>query len=882
MAWIWPRNSPAQLARYANPDVYSYIGGIPQQRFDLGRRATATAVYDVLRDRDKPPRYALEKYFAERNQQSIRSPREILDSPREGTCLDLALLYCGACLGAELYPLLLVTRNHALAAVSMEWDIRTHVQASRIAGMQNGLLMSDRREFLVEQARVGKYVIVECTGFAEHAARGKGTLDFDAAAAAGLATLEVSDLAFGVDLIAQQVEWGYAPEPLEWSGSRQVQIMPVPSYYVRRNKVHDSIREALGSPGVVAIYGMPGLGKSTLAAAVAREVEKQFPGGVLWTTLGTAQASPAEAEAAAKNVLALIENKKTLLVVDDVWRRSDAALYLTGGPDVHVLITTRMGIVASVAENRFEPEVLSSTESVELMSGRLARSLTPEESEQAKILAQRVGYLPLALDLAAALIEYGQNWDDLIAAFEEEVGRLEALDQPGADEEPEYARKRVSLEASFQLSLRGLSASDRNAFSWLGVMAEDSSITAAASAKLWGVNESRARERLVVLRERGLLLAGAPDLEGRRTWRMHDLVRNTARAELTRTVALSDAHRELLVRWKPPTSNWTDCPDDGYFPDHLALHLEKAGLLDELDQFLIQESPTQGNAWFERREGLGQVTGYTADLARMSRLHPGELRWSLMRASVNSLAAKTPGKIGAALVRKQVWTIRQAIGSVRHIANWRHQLWELVELGAGSEGGGTAGSRPRITGVLRRPGKVGGLLSRLRPTLAGGTDLRSRGSGRKVTRVFAGPGAVQPAPSICRVGISNPGSKHCRRVRRERGADDQPATGRAFSGCRRIGLGNCLREEVSYASIWRRGCLGFVRNPFGGDRARPRKPGVARTAERRPLAQYHDPGSSAIPGERMAEACRGSEDAGKLGEPCYGAGCDRSRCGSCF
>ena len=75
------------------------------------------AIYDALKERDI--RYALEEYHPSQALQTIRTPPEILIAPREGTCLDLAALYCGLCLANELLPILILIEGHALAAVSL-------------------------------------------------------------------------------------------------------------------------------------------------------------------------------------------------------------------------------------------------------------------------------------------------------------------------------------------------------------------------------------------------------------------------------------------------------------------------------------------------------------------------------------------------------------------------------------------------------------------------------------------------------------------------------------------------------------------------------------------------------------------------------------------
>ena len=75
-----------------------------------------------------------------------------------------------------------------------------------------------------------------------------------------------------------------------------IQVPPLPQYFVSRDEVAEPILEDLfaedsQSPGILvvsAIHGLGSIGKSTLAAYLAHreDVQKRFPDGILWATLG--------------------------------------------------------------------------------------------------------------------------------------------------------------------------------------------------------------------------------------------------------------------------------------------------------------------------------------------------------------------------------------------------------------------------------------------------------------------------------------------------------------------------------------------------------------------------------------------------------------------
>jgi len=122
-------NRRKRLARFVTPESGALVE--TTQCTDLlqqpdGCRQLVQAIYEALAA--KQIQYAPEKYHPSEAIQLIRTPLEILEAPREGTCLDLAVLFCGLCLGYDLLPWLVVIEGHALTAVSLthglrEWNV---------------------------------------------------------------------------------------------------------------------------------------------------------------------------------------------------------------------------------------------------------------------------------------------------------------------------------------------------------------------------------------------------------------------------------------------------------------------------------------------------------------------------------------------------------------------------------------------------------------------------------------------------------------------------------------------------------------------------------------------------------------------------------------
>lgn len=216
MSWKWPKIERQGLARYALPDAARNFA-LGTSRYDLaqgasGRRNLANAIYSSLQS--KKINYALEKYNGSDAVQLIRTPSEIIEQ-KEGTCLDLALLFCGVCLGNELLPLIVLIQGHALAAVSLSYDLRTKdaFDRSERQFFHDGLITEE--EALRNLAASGAYLPIECTGFSatqklpaelpEGNGRDfQGLLSFDRAVVAGTEQLSRADrpFLFALDIAA--------------------------------------------------------------------------------------------------------------------------------------------------------------------------------------------------------------------------------------------------------------------------------------------------------------------------------------------------------------------------------------------------------------------------------------------------------------------------------------------------------------------------------------------------------------------------------------------------------------------------------------------------------------------------------------------------------
>ncbi|WP_414588918.1 effector-associated domain EAD1-containing protein, partial [Scytonema sp. PCC 10023] len=511
------------------------------------------------------------------------------------------------------------------------------------------------------------------------------------------------------------------------------QAPPLPYYFVERPEYSEDLKNRLLTQDrstlvITAIHGLGSVGKSTLAAALAhdKDVQAHFCDGILWATLGQqpdvlsllsgwVQAlrdydfKPTSIEAATSHLRTLLYDKAVLLVVDDAWETKHAQAFNIGGSRCQVLVTTREGAIAdALGASTYSLDVMEPSQAMELLTKKLGRDLKDAERQSAADLALAVGYLPLALELAAAEIASGTSWVDLLQDLQLEVARLKTFDRPESEEiTDEASLKRLSLTASLNLSVQRLSKEKRLYFSWLGVLPEDATITKAMTATLWDMNERDASKTLQYLRNKALLLLGVSLLDGTPTYRLHDLFHDLARNLLTAPSEPKDgnlpglgltfvnAHAIFLEKYRPKTKKdlWHTLPNDGYIHQHLVWHFEKAERKEEIHQLLWEESETKLNGWYEVRERLGQTTGYLTDIARawqvakynyneqtLPRVVGLQCRYALIQASLNSLAANLPINLLVALVKKGEWTPEKGLVYVLQTPDSKQRINSLLAL----------------------------------------------------------------------------------------------------------------------------------------------------------------------------------------------------------
>jgi tetratricopeptide (TPR) repeat protein len=229
--------------------------------------------------------------------------------------------------------------------------------------------------------------------------------------------------------------------------------------FTGREQLLADLRADLLKKGKQALFGLGGVGKTQIAVEYAYRHRDEYT-AVLWCFAGTEQSlrggyaaiaalldlPEKESQEQAKITEAvkswLEQNAGWLLVLDNADDPAMVKPFLPQGNTGHLLLTSRaysfqkIGLVSPREVN-----VLSPDEAREFLLRRTGKA--PTEKSEADALAKEVGYLPLALEQAAAYIaETGASFSSYLAAYRKQGVRLLENQGPvmGNDEKEQQKR----------------------------------------------------------------------------------------------------------------------------------------------------------------------------------------------------------------------------------------------------------------------------------------------------------------------------------------------------------------------------------------------------------------------------------------------------------
>jgi tetratricopeptide (TPR) repeat protein len=302
----------------------------------------------------------------------------------------------------------------------------------------------------------------------------------------------------------------------------------LPEGHIQRETPFQAAREALLTDAIhatvvsarpqsaTAIYGPGGLGKSTLAIALAHdcEVRRRYPDGILWVKvtqtpdlqtrladIGVCFGDPREwyvgpgtdVESAAGQLNRTLHDRRALLILDDVWEHQHVSYFRVTGTPCRLLITTRSAALAGNIDGAdVRLDRLSDAEGAALIAARAGGP--PDDPIYMEISRALAGHT-LAVTLAAArLKKKGAGYARTI------LDGLTDPTDPFAHLNVDEQDKDLNLSKSLSLSYDALDDAGQRRFRALGVFAANAAFDLNALAAVWDETEAsadRAAEALV-------------------------------------------------------------------------------------------------------------------------------------------------------------------------------------------------------------------------------------------------------------------------------------------------------------------------------------------------------------------------------------------------
>jgi tetratricopeptide (TPR) repeat protein len=387
----------------------------------------------------------------------------------------------------------------------------------------------------------------------------------------------------------------------------------------------------------VVISGTAGIGKTTLAVHFAHTVEAEFPDGQLYVNLrGAGPGTPAAPEEALRGFLSafglgpdrvpqdvnaqaalfrtLLAQRRVLVVLDNARDEQQVRPLLPGGAGCLTVVTSRMqmtGLAAADGARLLGLDVLSDTESLQLLAARLGGERVDDELEAAIGVSALCARLPLALSVAAAraAARSGVSLSALAGELRQD-NPLDAL---------ETGDQASSVRVVLSWSYRGLSPPAAEMFRLLGGhVGPDISLPAAAS--MAGMSQRRAQAALGELVRASLL---TEHRSGR--YACHDLLRAYA-AELARSVDSEAVRYAAVLRILDYYLHTAHAASQHLYPGRRPIDLSPTA------QEVSTEAPAdhaQALAWFEA-EHTTLVAAVTQAVDSGLSKHAWQISWALV------------------------------------------------------------------------------------------------------------------------------------------------------------------------------------------------------------------------------------------------------------
>ena len=675
VTWRWSRHNPAGLSQFVVRGSARWLGlaeAPPEyQNSPNKREALVRKIYEVLLE--KGILYDREQYDPARFQQVIRPPSEILGWPRRATCLDLVLLFSGLCLDFELVPALILFEGHAIAAVSLTHDLRDWEDDlrpgwDRLADAPLHDEAALRRIF----GSADKWLLIECTGFSrlrgsstdnsapETIGRVNGLFNFERAISAAREQIGPTGRKpdFALDVAIAQYRWSIRPYAVPGTLRQPSPIPSMDQRLLERDVEVNACLAAIAQAGVneagnhsrvVVLHGMPGAGKTTIAAQIARHFVQAHQ-EVFWARVGEQKshltsvqtqlarqagylgpAFTSEFEGSAE-LQQIYSDRHCLIVLDDIWHYEQfrALRIEKSGPPI--LLTTRNAQVAGGHQTAIisVPE-LSPSAALELLS---IYSETPvdELPSEAEAIASACWYLPLTLASMGSVVRARPaRWAILLDRLR--LSPFTALENLPED----YPHKNLMNAIAASVSL--LTEREARCYRKFAILPANVRFGVKICAILWGTDTPDDADVSAIVEK--LVAASLLSQDDGGDLYLHSLLSDFTKLSVPDLV---DLNRDFLRAYSSKCpEGWASGPEDGYFPQNLAFHLAAAQKQDEIRALLTDAR------WIGRKVSSGQLPSLIADYSYIKGDHVCETIWECLQESEQVLV-RSPCELSSQLL----------------------------------------------------------------------------------------------------------------------------------------------------------------------------------------------------------------------------------------
>nr|WP_275402423.1 tetratricopeptide repeat protein [Streptomyces sp. SID13031] len=323
--------------------------------------------------------------------------------------------------------------------------------------------------------------------------------------------------------------------------------------------IADALRAGGDQPGttVLALHGLAGVGKTTLATHAAHLAAESFPDGqlyidlqgygpggaltasaalrVLLVSLGLReQAVPVDLDAASQLYRSLLTGTRTLVVLDNASDREVLKRLLPDGPRCAAIVTGRRAL--STGSTSLQVAPLDDDDALSMLGRIIGSERVSAETEAARTIIRTSHGLPLIVRLVGARLDRRQDWALAEVAHQARPSnrRIDHLGVTAAV----HATVSSSLEYLENLP-GGTGAQAASAFDFLGLI-DAAELTQTAVGALLDLPAETTQAVMAQLLDLHLVGSPRPGV-----YRLHDLLRSVAGERALRNLAPEERQSAL-------------------------------------------------------------------------------------------------------------------------------------------------------------------------------------------------------------------------------------------------------------------------------------------------------------------------------------------------